>query len=81
MVRLVPEETRPAQDAAVAVWYVTGRVLPGAVPDVVPLRIVMTLNVESGAETSVAVKGADAACRQLRRWLDMLCAAQARVIR
>jgi len=61
--------------SVVGVYYVSAPVEPGSQPNDLAVRIVTTLDVDSGESSTRVVKGADAACLALREWMAALCTA------
>lgn len=62
----------------IGVFYVTAVATPGSDASDVSVRIVMTLDVESGQATTRHAHGVIDACQELRAWMIALCAGPAR---
>jgi len=69
----VDERGKPGRTEVVGVYYVSARIDEKTEPDNILLHIVMTHDVSTGKKATQVVRGADAASRELRQWISVLC--------
>jgi hypothetical protein len=63
-----------AKSGVIGVCHVTATAEPGTDISRLLVRLVMTLDVESAQSVIRHVLGADEACRELRQWMQAMCA-------
>lgn len=73
------EQGERSKGQRVGVCHLTARAAPGTEVGLLKVRLVMTTNVDGTDRLTRNIVGPDAACDELRAWMERVCATDAAV--